>query len=342
MTKLSELTTIGVGGEPAKLWPARSRDELIAVAKQVWSSGEPWQVLAGGSNLVFADELPELNIIQVLSSGIETEDLGDGRIRVKVQAGENWDSLVLHAVESGWAGIEALSGIPGSVGAAPIQNIGAYGQEVASHLHRVEFLSFETFETQVLDKTQLNLGYRDSIFKQGTKGIVTWVEFELRSNQGLSEPIAFEQLASALKVELGASIPLTEVREAVLKLRASKGMVLDPQDSDTRSCGSFFINPIVSETFARTLPADCPKFELDDESGRVKLSAAWLIEHSGIKKGFSLPGSKAAISSKHTLAITNRGGASAAQIVELAEFVQVRVANTFGVNLNPEPNLIGF
>lgn len=342
MTKLAELTTIQVGGEPAEILEARSRDELIEATHDVWQTGEDWLVLGGGSNLVIADEVDELHAIRVLNKGVEARNEA-GHVLLRVQAGETWDDLVAGTVESGLSGIEALSGIPGSVGAAPIQNIGAYGQEVANSIKRLEFLDYETGELSVLEVDQLGLGYRDSVFKRGRLGVVTWVEFALENNQGLSEPIAFDQLARALDVERGTQMPVAEVRAAVLALRSAKGMVLDRNDRDTFSCGSFFTNPIVSDSFARTLPADVPKFENPSDDGlTVKLSAAWLIEKAGIAKGFSLPGSKASISSKHTLAITNRGGATAAEVVQLANFVQQRVMNTFGVNLIPEPNLVGF
>ena len=270
--------------------------------------------------------------------------------------------MVAWSISEGLAGIEALSGIPGSTGAAPIQNIGAYGQELSSVLTAVEFLDRYTQEISWIPASELNLGYRDSVFKQGKEGVVLTVELSLASyGDSLSAPIAFPQLATALGVELGTQVALAEVRETVLKLRASKGMVLDPTDPDTASAGSFFMNPIVTENFARHLPADAPRFpvqktELDrvlplgaevpplaSTAGPnlVKLSAAWLIENAGVKKGYSVPGSKAGISTKHTLAITNRGGATAAEVVGLATYVQAMVQSHFGIILYPEPNLIG-
>ena len=342
MTKLAELTTIQVGGEPAEIIEAKSRDDLVDATLEVWQTGEDWLVLGGGSNVVIADEIDDLHVIRALNKGVEPSK-HQGHVLLRVQAGENWDDLVAGTVEGGLAGLEALSGIPGNVGAAPIQNIGAYGQEVSNTIKRLEFLDYQTQELSILELDQLELGYRDSIFKRGKLGVVTWVEFELENNDGLSEPIAFDQLARALDVELGTQMPVAEVRKAVLALRAAKGMVLDRNDRDTFSCGSFFTNPMVSASFARTLPANAPKFENPEDDGEtVKLSAAWLIENSGIAKGFSLAGSQAGISTQHSLAITNRGGATALEIVQLANFVQQRVLNTFGVNLIPEPNLIGF
>jgi UDP-N-acetylmuramate dehydrogenase len=319
---LSELTTIHVGGKPERIHVANSRDELIASAKDVWSRTDNWLVLGGGSNLVAADELSGLEVILVRNLGVEYK--GQGRVRV--QAGENWNDFVIHTAKQGLAGVESLAGIPGTVGAAPIQNIGAYGQELSLTLHSLEFLDFKTGETQIMSKTDCGFGYRDSIFKQGKQGLITWVEFQF-----------FTDLPAAHSELLESRV------EEVLALRASKGMVLNDHDHDTWSCGSFFTNPIVSESFAKTLPLDAPQWPTESDDGlTVKLSAAWLIEQSGIHKGFALPGSKAAISSKHALAITNRGDATADEVTELARYIQTQVSNKFGINLVPEPNLIGF
>jgi UDP-N-acetylmuramate dehydrogenase len=321
-TPLSELTTIGVGGVPAELIECRSRDDLIENALAVWRTGEDWLILGGGSNLVVADEVPELHVIRVANKGIEK--LGDGHVRV--QAGENWDALVELAVNSGWGGIESLSGIPGTVGAAPVQNIGAYGQEVSNVISRLEFLDYKTRETVILSKDELQFGYRDSIFKRGRIGLITWVEFQFATD--------LPSCSTAL---------MKQRREEVLEQRAGKGMVLNPADPDTRSCGSFFMNPIVPDRIARTLPFEAPRWESEADDGlTVKLSAAWLIENAGIPKGFQIAGSGAAISSKHCLAIINRGGATAMDVLQLKTFVQERVAARWAIQLVPEPNLIGF
>jgi UDP-N-acetylmuramate dehydrogenase len=260
-----------------------------------------------------------------------------------VQAGEDWDGFVAHTVNAGLAGIEAMSGIPGTVGAAPVQNIGAYGQELSDSMVRLEFVDYETHEIAILEAKDLQFGYRDSAIKRGRPGVITWVEFELQKLDGLSRPLYSTQIAADLGVEMGAQVSLEAVRKSVLKLRARKGMVLDANDPDSVSCGSFFTNPIVTDRVARGLPDDAPKYESEEDDGlTVKLSAAWLIENAGIEKGFHIAGSKAAISSKHTLAIVNTGGATATEILQLAEYVQVRVSNKFGINLVPEPNLIGF
>lgn len=355
MTRLlSELTTMRVGGPALELVEPTDAASLIAATRTAWASGEEWLVLGGGSNVVVADEGFDGIVIRVATSGIE--HLGSGRFRVA--AGESWDGLVAFSVERGLAGIEALSGIPGSVGAAPVQNIGAYGQELSDVLVSVDLLDYDSGDFVRVAATDLALGYRTSAIKEGRAGIVIAVEIALR--EGESTAVKYAQLASALDVPVGGTASVADVRRAVLALRASKGMVLDPGDTDSVSCGSFFTNPIVSREFAVGLPADAPRYPMSPEpldvavsvgetpasppviaDTRVKLSAAWLIERAGITKGFRLPGSRAAISSKHTLAITNTGAATATEVIELARFVQMRVFAEFGVQLAPEPNLVG-
>jgi UDP-N-acetylmuramate dehydrogenase len=341
---LSELTTMLVGGTPAEIYVAKTRDDLVEHTLNVWRSGEDWLLLGGGSNVVIADDVSDLHVIKVENMGIEpVRNKDDSRVVVRVQAGEDWDGFVNHTVKAGLAGIEAMSGIPGTVGAAPVQNIGAYGQELSDCLVRLEFVDYETQEVAILEAKDLQFGYRDSAIKRGRPGLITWVEFELQKLDGLSRPLYSTQIAADLGVAMGAQVPLKDVRDSVLKLRARKGMLLDPNDADSVSCGSFFTNPIVTDRVARTLPEDAPKYESEEDDGlTVKLSAAWLIENAGIEKGFRIAGSKAAISSKHTLAITNTGGATATEILQLAEYVQMRVSNKYAINLVPEPNLIGF
>ena len=358
----SQLTTIRVGGPALALLSPTDPDQLVETARRVWASGDDWILVGGGSNLVVADEGFDGTAIRVMTRGIER--LPGEAIRLRVQAGETWDDVVSYAVERGWRGIEALSGIPGSSGAAPMQNIGAYGQELSASLTAVDFLDYLTGERRWLPAEELNLGYRTSALKQGRQGLVIALELQLTASvDALSEPVGYAQLASALSVEVGQRAPLAEVRAAVLALRASKGMLLSPDDPDSVSAGSFFTNPIVSENFARALPADAPRWPLAADQPpivlplgadpdavlapaaaderRVKLSAAWLIEHAGIRRGFSLPGSRAAISAKHTLALVNTGGATAAEIGELARFVRWRVTNEYGIILQPEPVLVG-
>ena len=362
---LSTLTTMQVGGPARELITVTTREQLIEAAVDTWDSNEPWLILGGGSNTIVADEGFDGTVIHVATTGIERQQdisKAPNHSTVRVAAGVNWDALVQWSINEGLAGIEALSGIPGSTGAAPIQNIGAYGQELSSVLTAVEFLDRYTQEISWIPASELALGYRDSVFKQGKEGVVLTVELSLASyGDNFSAPIAFPQLASALDVELGAQVALAVVRETVLKLRASKGMVLDPSDPDTASAGSFFMNPIVTENFARNLPADAPRFPVQKVAqdrvlplgaevpplatapgpNLVKLSAAWLIENAGVKKGYCVPGSKAGISTKHTLAISTRGGATAAEVLGLATYVQAMVQSHFGIILYPEPNLIG-
>ncbi|WP_353808568.1 UDP-N-acetylmuramate dehydrogenase [Agromyces sp. SYSU T00194] len=387
---LSELTTLRVGGPAARMVTATTEDELVALARETWEAGGPWLALGGGSNLLVGDDGVPGTVIRVATTGIATRAGGEpNTVHLRVQAGERWDDLVAYTVSRGWSGIEALSGIPGSVGAAPVQNIGAYGQELVSVLVAIDFLEEDADAPRRMTADELELGYRTSVLKQGLRGIVTAVELELHDTAperdvlggALGVPIAYAQLANALGVQLGDRVPVEQVRSAVLALRASKGMVLDPDDHDSWSAGSFFTNPIVTEHVARTMPSDAPRWYVEPETPpevvpltgldespldqflahqaeaeasaaepdaaepagevQVKLSAAWLIEHSGIHRGFALPGSHAAVSSRHTLALTNRGGASADELVQLARFVRSRVQAEFGILLEPEPVLVG-
>ncbi len=372
-TPLAELTTMRVGGAAERIAVARSSHELVRLASELWESDEPWLLIGGGSNTVVCDEGYPGTVVLVRYDGVEVIDSPDtpqGYVRLRVQAGHDWDELVEWTVEHGYAGIEMLSGIPGLVGAAPVQNIGAYGGDLAKVLHSVTVYDRETGQVGPEAAADLALGYRDSVWKHGREAVVLSVDLVLRAaGDGLSEPIVFPQLAKALDVKLGARVPLKQVRETVLQLRASKGMVLDHNDKDTWSAGSFFINPVVSAEFARGLPAEAPRFEVSDSQQpgaavtlieelqrgeelriggsdavnrpMVKLSAAWLIENAGISKGFRLPGSGASISTKHSLAITNRGGASADDVAQLARLVIAMVQTEFGVVLVPEPNLYG-
>lgn len=365
---------------------ARTTDEVVQYATDLWADDEPWMLLGGGSNTVVSDEGFPGTVLVVRTSGVtrieddedDDDDESAGSVRIRVQAGHDWDELVSECVNRGWAGVEALSGIPGLAGAAPVQNIGAYGQELSSVLHSIEFLDRVAGEVLRVSAAELELGYRDSAIKQGREGVVLSLDLLLADTrdsgcrgahaepQSLSGPVSYAQLAQALGVELGDRVPIHELRESVLQLRASKGMVLDAADHDSWSAGSFFTNPIVSEHFARGLPSEAPRFPMNVEEAQpavttleelasglplrvppasraqqVKLSAAWLIENAGIKRGFRLPGSGAAISSKHTLAITNRGGASAEDVAALARLVVQLVQQEFGVILAPEPNLYG-
>jgi len=373
--RLADLTTLHVGGNADRVLEPTTRDELLQVVRETWASGDDWLLLGGGSNVVISDDGFDGTVIRVASRGIERLEvetpalrpsayLGDRTVRLRVQAGEPWDALVYETVRHGWAGIEALSGIPGSSGGAPIQNIGAYGQELSSSLVAIEFLDYLTGELERIPAPQLGLGYRSSVLKRGRQGLVVSIELELvegvAGGSALSAPVAYDQLASTLGVRIGDRVPLDELRAAVLGLRAAKGMLLDPEDRNSFRAGSFFTNPIVSENFARGLPAAAPRWPTSPDEPdvvvplgdapaapssrgeyRVKLSAAWLIERAGISRGFSLPGSRAAVSSRHTLALVNLGGATADEVVQLARYVQTRVLAEFGVQLQPEPVLVG-
>lgn len=341
------MTTLRVGGEAQNVVEAASSDQLVQHVRDCWTSGEPWLLIGGGSNLLISDDGFDGTVIRALNRGIERLPLSSTNVEkdvvaFRVQAGEPWDAVVAYAVANSLSGIEALSGIPGSAGAAPIQNIGAYGQELADTLASIEFLDFQTGERITIPADQLGLGYRTSAMKRGRLGVVLSIDLRLEHSE-LSQPVAYDQLATALDVAPGERAPLAQVRNAVLELRASKGMVLSDDDPDSVSAGSFFTNPIVNENFARGLPMDAPRWILDPDApeSQVKLSAAWLIERAGIRRGFSLPGSAAAISSKHTLALVNTGGATAEQVAELARYVHLRVLSEFGVKLQPEPQLIG-
>jgi UDP-N-acetylmuramate dehydrogenase len=373
--RLAELTPLRVGGEAGNILAPALTTDLADVMRALWARGENWIVLGGGSNVLIGDEGFDGTVVRVVTRGIErlavstpavrpSAYLGDRTVRLRVQAGEPWDDLVAYTVANGWAGIESLSGIPGSAGAAPIQNIGAYGQEIGTSLVSVEFLDYETGEVSTLPASQLELGYRTSVLKHGPRsGVVLSIDLELAEERdgivALSQPVAYAQLATALGVRIGARVPIDDLRRTVLGLRETKGMLWNEADSDSYSAGSFFTNPVVGEHFARGLPAGVPSWPTaPDEHDlvlplgqvppvrppteyRVKLSAAWLIEKAGIGRGFALPGSRAGISSKHTLAIVNRGGASAEEIAELARYVQARVLAEFGILLRPEPVLVG-
>jgi len=340
VTTFAELTTLRVGGGARHWIDARNSDEIVSAASAARRSGDDWIALGGGSNLLASDADYEGTVIRVLSEGIHIESEGAEHTLVLVQAGHSWDDFVSWAVVNGLGGVEAMSGIPGTVGAAPVQNIGAYGQELAEVVHSLTFWDEQRDDVVTLTNADMDFSFRHSILKGARRGIVLDITFALTrvgtGPEALGRPIMFEQLASALGVSLGDSQPLSAVRDRVLALRSSKGMVLDANDPDTFSVGSFFVNPIVSEQFSRTLPADAPRFPvgaeepprylapgeevppLSTQPRAIKLSAAWLIEQAGVQKGFALPGSGAGISTKHALAITNRGSATADDVLQLA------------------------
>lgn len=335
---LADHTTLRVGGPARRLVAASTEDELIATVSSADEAGEPVLVLGGGSNLLVGDDGFAGTVVQVGHRGIVTDDVhACSGAFLTVAAGEPWDDVVAVAVSRGWVGVEALSGIPGQTGSTPIQNVGAYGQEVSQTIARVRTWDRQERRLRTFTASECRFGYRSSIFKaEPNRWLVLSVSFQLVLGD-LSTPIRYGELARALGVDLGARAPLAEVRRAVLALRRGKGMVLDPADHDTWSAGSFFTNPILSAEQAGALPPEAPRYPLPD--GRVKSSAAWLIEHAGFGKGYGTP--PATLSTKHTLALTNRGGARAADLLALARAVRDGVASAFGVRLVPEPVLVG-
>ncbi len=336
---LAELTTLRVGGPAGRLVVVRSTGELVSAVREADAAGDQVLLLGGGSNLLVADGGFPGTVVQVASRGVGV-DAGSGRVILDVAAGEPWDGVVEQAVASGWAGIEALSGIPGSTGATPIQNVGAYGAEVAQVLDSVELLDRARGDVVRVDPDALSLGYRTSTLKrQPGRWVVLSVALRLDVAE-VSAPVRYSELAGRLGVPVGARVPLAQVRAAVLDLRRGKGMVLDPDDHDTWSAGSFFTNPVLTADAAADLPVAAPRFPQPD--GSVKTSAAWLIAQAGLGRGFAVrPGAAAALSSKHTLAITNRGAATAEDLLELARVVRDRVVDRFGILLENEPVLVG-
>lgn len=366
--RLSTLTTLRTGGAPERMLEAATREELVAALTEVWSRGDDLLVLGGGSNLFIGDEAFEGTVIRVLTRGIEElPSPHPGRIRLRVEAGHGWDDLVAYAVDHGYAGLEAMSGIPGTVGAAPVQNIGAYGQEIQETLVEVDLIDQVTGHISTVPAAELGLGFRTSVFKHHygsepqRRAVILSVTVDLLVAG--ERIVRGEQLRRALGLSSDEPVPLAWVRERILATRASKGMLWDADDPDTHGVGSFFQNAIVPEAVARSLPPECPRWpvtpDLDavtviplhayeglvpatkTEAPDVKVSAAWLIEQAGIRKGFRLPRSRASVSTKHALALTNRGGATAAEVSELARFIQSRVHSEFGLVLQPEPVLVG-
>jgi UDP-N-acetylmuramate dehydrogenase len=298
-------------------------------------------ILAGGSNVVVGDGGYPGTVVLVRSTGVTVREAEAESVVVTVEAGESWDAVVAQAVESGWSGIECLSGIPGSAGATPIQNVGAYGQEVAETITAVRVLDRTTGERRVMTPAECAFAYRSSVFKHSDRWVVLSVDFRLvRSSE--SAPVRYTELARALGVEIGRRVPLADVRAAVLALRAGKGMVLDPGDPDTRSVGSFFTNPVLDAAAYAALceraagVGEPPSWPSPD--GVVKVSAAWLIDKAGFAKGYG-PGA-VGISTKHTLALTHRGGGSTAELLGLAREIRDGVKDRFGVTLHPEPVLV--
>ena len=324
-----------MGGPAKSIINVSTEDEIIAAIEAAGDS--PILIIGGGSNVLVSDQGFDGTVIHIANNQAESEVDACSGATLTIGAGENWDDFVRTTISRGFAGLETLSGIPGTVGAAPIQNIGAYGHEVSEFITRVRTYDREAKAVKTFTNSECEFEYRNSIFKR-TPGryIVLSVQFQIRRGE-TSTPITYAELAKKLGIEVGEKAPVVDVRAAVMELRAAKGMLLNPDDKDSWSAGSFFTNPIVSIEIATTLPEGAPKWPLTD--GRVKTSAAWLIEHSGIDKGQAFGGAR--ISTKHVLALTNSGSATASEICELARAVRAAVQAKFGITLEPEVNLVG-
>jgi UDP-N-acetylmuramate dehydrogenase len=345
---LAPLTTLHLGGPADRLATVETEDELADAVRDADAHDEALLLMAGGSNLVIADAgFPGL-VVRIATDGIDHEPDDDGRVRITVQAGEEWDRVVADAVDRDLAGIECLSGIPGSTGATPIQNVGAYGQDVSATVSTVRVLDRRTGAVEDLPPEACGFAYRTSAFKGTGTHAVLAVTFTLeRSESGVGEPVRYAELARALDVEVGEAAPLADVRAAVLELRRAKGMVIDPDDPDSVSAGSFFTNPILpaaefdalERRASARLGQDARPPRFPEPDGRVKTSAAWLIERAGFSKGHGE--GRVGISAKHALALVNRGGGTTAELIALAREIADTVREDFGVRLEAEPTLVG-
>ena len=341
---LADHTTFRVGGPVGRWIEATTTDALVEAVRDADEAGEEVLVLSGGSNILASDDGFPGTVVHVATRGVSASEAfceidlaACGGVLVEVAAGEVWDDLVAYAVDRELSGIEALAGIPGLVGASPIQNVGAYGQDVSQSIWQVRTWDRQSRRYRTFANADCGFGYRTSRFKEEPgRFVVVSVIFQLKQGN-LSPPLRFGELARRLGLAEGGRAPLTLVRETVLALRRGKGMVLDEADHDTWSAGSFFMNPILTDVQAGRLPQEAPRFAQPD--GRVKSSAAWLIERAGFARGYGRP--PATLSTKHSLALTNRGGASASDIVALAAEVRAGVRDVFGVTLMHEPVLLG-
>jgi UDP-N-acetylmuramate dehydrogenase len=367
---LADYTTLGLGGPARSFVSAGTEPGLIGAVRSADKVGEPVLLIGGGSNLVISDEGFPGRVIHVNTRGLTYVDAGDGAVSVTVAAGEDWDDVVAATVAEGLAGLEPLSGIPGRAGATPIQNVGAYGREVAEVITQVRAYDRQEDQIRIIPNEGCLFSYRTSLFKSGrpealvsspvgspsqaagqpwaggrTRFVVLDVTFRL-ARHSLSAPVKYAELASELGIEMGEQAAVGEVRAAVIKIRSRKGMVLNPGDPDTRSAGSFFTNPVITaEEFAHVEAAAAarrvgpvPRYPAGE--GLVKVPAAWLIEHAGFAKGHGTPG-PARVSSKHTLALVNTGAATTADLLALAREIVSGVQAAYGVTLTPEPILIG-
>ena len=355
-TPLAALTTLRLGGAARRLVRAGSAEEIVAAVREADAAGERLLVVGGGSNLVVGDDGFDGTVVHLESRGHTVERQGSEAL-LCVEAGQDWDELVAATVDEGLGGLECLSGIPGCAGATPVQNVGAYGVEVADLLVDVTLYDRSTGDVVTVPAAELGLDYRTSRLKQGSasgateegggvREVVLAVRFRL-STDGLSAPIRYAELARTLGVEPGTRAPLAPVRQAVLDLRRGKGMVLDEADHDTWSAGSFFTNPLVAPAVADEVARRAaaagqrPVTAWSTPDGRVKLSAAALIERAGVPRGHPGPDAPVRVSTRHTLALTHRGGGTTAELLALARDVRDRVEAAFGLRLVPEPVLVG-
>ncbi|MFG1621127.1 UDP-N-acetylmuramate dehydrogenase [Kribbella sp. NPDC049227] len=332
--RLADFTTLRIGGLADKLVEVSTEDDLITAVRDADAAGEPVLLLSGGSNVVIGDDGFRGTVVKIATRGIRVDaDMCSGAM-VHIAAGEDWDAVVQRAIAEEWSGLESMSGIPGLTGSTPVQNVGAYGHEVAETIASVRVWDRVDNAVRTMFAADCGFSYRNSRFKADpSRYVVLDVTFQLPLGD-LSAPVGYAELARVLDVEPGSRAPMTDVREAVLGLRRSKGMVLDPDDHDTWSAGSFFTNPILATP--ADVPAGAPQWPQPD--GRVKTSAAWLIEHAGVSKGFTI--GSAAVSTKHTLALTNRGNATAKELLSLAAHVRTQVHQAFAITLTNEPVLV--
>ena len=335
MTELSKYTSFRVGGPATKIVQVSTEAEIIGAIEEAGDS--PILIMGGGTNVLIADKGFEGTVIRISNNSVQAEVDACSGATLTIGAGEDWDTFVQTTIDRGFAGLETLSGIPGTVGAAPIQNIGAYGHEVSEFITRVRTYDRQEKALKTFTNSECEFSYRNSYFKSHPgRYVIIEVQFQIRRGE-LSDPITYVELSKKLGIEPGEKAPVVATRAAVLELRASKGMLLKNDDHDSWSAGSFFTNPIISQQAADLLPNAAPKWPLKD--GRVKVSAAWLIENSGIHKGDELGGAR--ISTKHVLALSNSGNATAADIAELAKRARNQVKEVFGITLEAEVNLIG-
>jgi UDP-N-acetylmuramate dehydrogenase len=335
MADLRDYTSLRVGGPAEKFVEVGTEAQIIAAIEAAGDS--PILIIGGGTNILVADSGFEGTVIRITSHSMQAEIDACSGATLTIGAGENWDEFVSTSITRGFAGLETLSGIPGSVGAAPIQNIGAYGHEVSEFITRVRTYDRQAKALKTFTNSECEFSYRNSHFKAHPgRYVILDVQFNLRIGE-VSTAIRYAELAKKLGIEVGEKAPVDVTRKAVLELRAAKGMLLNPSDRDSWSAGSFFTNPIVTKEIAAQLPEGAPQWPTAD--GMVKTSAAWLIEHSGVHKGDSHGGAR--VSTKHVLALTNAGNATATDIAELAKSAQKSVFEKFGITLEAEVNLIG-